>query len=776
MKLDGLGVILAIILLPILMVITYYIQIEVDTIAKENEYNTKLLDATYDAMSAFEINTANESLSSVADSMRSMILASNNILFNTLATSLGFSNASKEYLQPYIPAVLYTLYDGYYIYAPTEKPKVARVKETSGDLTTSKEYMSYEGKPQASDGKTIEDTTNATYGDILYELKNGNYTTDPDNSNIKMDTDYVLKSYVQYSARYVTTGAKKKDVTINYTLDNYLNIVGIIDGVYYTKTGYLIKPDIVSDAKATILDENGSDKVIDDMFIYNEQDAKQKILGNKTTSADTTTDAAKVAEVTVDGQTIKVDWQNIVNALSVLGYYEATTDTGHPNIRTISGAEEYLERAYNEGKDQDPTSQGLLNNIEYEIQKYKAIAYYISSKVFSEWVYDNLADLEYGNVENKAIKDFYIDSTTGKIKSEYQTTSGAGKDDVFFDFSDDIVKNNKIFDKTEDPEKNDSKFYNHKLEVIKNSIKYNLNLVMSAYNKMDKRLLDYEASMPVLLDEEWDKILSNISIVSFMQGWNCGLDIYNNYEIVSSTNNELTVTPSEIYYVPKDKFNNETTDYHRIDCKYLPDESEYISFKSKEVKYDKVYDKPGYYTAFGDFSHYRYDHKNYACYTCINSSNYVGSDISTNFNKLLASYIGLGFQRQNIYKTNALPVSEGYRIVSQNGKSNIAENNTDISITSIELKDLKSFSITLANTKSTGITGITGREPILKLQITAAGISQEKTINMDQKKEQTVIIEIPADATDTVNKINFKVNSPTYGITYDVKNIKAIYK
>ena len=68
------------------------------------------MDATYDAMSAFEINTANEQLSSVADSMRSIILASNNVFFNSLATNFGISNASKELIQPYVPAILYTMY------------------------------------------------------------------------------------------------------------------------------------------------------------------------------------------------------------------------------------------------------------------------------------------------------------------------------------------------------------------------------------------------------------------------------------------------------------------------------------------------------------------------------------------------------------------------------------------------------------------------------------------------------------------------------------------
>ena len=119
MKLQGMSIIFALVCLPIILVIAYYISLQIDTITLQNMYDSKLLDATYDAMSAFELNTANEDLSSVSDSLRTIIEASNNIFMNTLATNLGMSNASKSYLEPNIPSILYTLYDGYYIYAPT---------------------------------------------------------------------------------------------------------------------------------------------------------------------------------------------------------------------------------------------------------------------------------------------------------------------------------------------------------------------------------------------------------------------------------------------------------------------------------------------------------------------------------------------------------------------------------------------------------------------------------------------------------------------------------
>ena len=63
MKIQSFSVVFALIIIPILLVLTYYIQLQVDTITRQNEYDTKLLTATYDAMSSFELNTANEDLS-----------------------------------------------------------------------------------------------------------------------------------------------------------------------------------------------------------------------------------------------------------------------------------------------------------------------------------------------------------------------------------------------------------------------------------------------------------------------------------------------------------------------------------------------------------------------------------------------------------------------------------------------------------------------------------------------------------------------------------------
>jgi hypothetical protein len=73
MKLQGLGIVFAIIILPVIIILSYYIQLSVDTVALQTSYKSKLNDSTYDSMLAFEMNTANENLSTVADSLRSII-------------------------------------------------------------------------------------------------------------------------------------------------------------------------------------------------------------------------------------------------------------------------------------------------------------------------------------------------------------------------------------------------------------------------------------------------------------------------------------------------------------------------------------------------------------------------------------------------------------------------------------------------------------------------------------------------------------------------------
>lgn len=681
MKVDGLGVILAIILLPIVLVVTYYIQLQVDTIAKENSYNTKLLNATYDAMSAFELNTANEELSSVADSMRSIVLASNNTFFNTLASNLGISNASQESLRPYVPAILYTMYDGYYIYSPAETAVVGEQlseKEVniSADetkkLITSKNYLSvgndgvkkgsvvgeYKYSPYFAGESEYHDASD--YGKVLYKEKdeNGDWKKDPFDKEIGyyttnkedavMETDYILKPYTQYSARYVkyeNNPNKKIDVTISYTLDNFITIEGTIGNKYYSKSGYLIKKGLVKNFYC--YDGAISENLNNFNHTADCERLKSIILGEN-----------KISFCSISFYETGAGFE--ANPANINGNNGLRGVLGSINVKSIEEAEEYLEKAYEKYDNETDVNKKqnyleCIQNTKYEIEKYYAIAYYVNSQIFSNWVYDNLGDLTYGDIQNV---DYIGDI---KLKSGII----ANKENIYYDFKGNSVKDLTIFKSDENPEEVNSNFNTHRIEVIKNSIKYNLNQSISAYAKMRGSVKEY--SLPVLTDTEWDNVLSKISVVSFMQGWDCGLDVYNNYEIAYSSNNELTVIPNEIYYVPKDKYNTGGTDYyHRIDCPDL-DNTDLISFKSNEIKYDRLIDNNG---------KYKYDHKNVACYTCINNNNYTSefgdeanpsyygriNSLSTKLKK--AGYIGLGAMRQSTYKTNALAKSDGYKVIN----------------------------------------------------------------------------------------------------------------
>ena len=770
MKVDGLGVILAIILLPIILVVTYYIQLQVDTIAKENSYNTKLLNATYDAMLAFEKNTANEELSSVADSLRSIILASNNTFFNTLATNLGMSNASQENLRPYVPAILYTMYDGYYIYSPAETAVVGEKLEKNGELITTKgclavgdvgvKYESgYKYRYPETD-TSYKDTTNySDYGLLLYKerkseaektkWKTNYYTTDKNKAMV--DTDYILKPYTQYSARYVKGNI---DVTINYTLDNYITVEGTIGGVYYTKSGYLIKKGLVSN----FIHGSGSNEKtillndIDDTSQYSADELKNKILNGWDENL-----RLKINNT----ETISISFNNIKYFLEKFGF-----DIN--DINTIEDAEKYLKKAmdkYDNESEQQRKSEYLsyIQNIQYEIQKYNAVAYYVSSAIFSNWVYKNLGDLTYDDIieENNIML-----GTTQKSKLE----------DFYYKFK---GNNTPIFKKNatefEDPEDVTSNFNTHRIEVIKNSIKYNLNQSISAYANLKGSPEGY--SLPVLTDSEWDNVLSKISIVSFMQGWDCGLDVYNNYEIAYSTNNEFSVTPSEIYYVPKDQFNNENDEYHRIDCPDLESTTEYIAFKSNEIKYDRLPNPAG---------GYKYDHKNLACYTCINNNNYTSEfgnkamntsyyariNNLSNENKVKAGYIGLGAMRQSTYKTNALTVSEGYKVdnitagaITNDSSLFGSEKNYKYSVDSNVKKVLLTFSNPIY------LNDDVNYHPT-SFNITIG--SETKTINL-ASYYNTILVDGPGTNSDIILKIYDSENG-NHKFSINLESIKFIYK
>lgn len=190
MKLQGLAVIAIIIILPMTIILSSYSQSQIKTLQLQTQYDSKLQNATYDAIKAFQLNMSNSSTSDLANSKMRDIKASVNTFYNSLASHFNMVGYGKDVLQNYVPAIVYTLYDGYYI------------------------YSAYDNTLDAED----KFDKNASY-------KN--------KENI-----YGLKPYIYYSCRYKREN--QFDIVITYSLDSYITIQGTIGNEKINKSGYVL--------------------------------------------------------------------------------------------------------------------------------------------------------------------------------------------------------------------------------------------------------------------------------------------------------------------------------------------------------------------------------------------------------------------------------------------------------------------------------------------------------------------------------------------------------
>lgn len=192
MKLQHIAIIFIIIIVPISLVLSSYINNQIKTIDYQTSYDTSLINSTYDAIKAFQLNTANNMYSTISNSKIRDIEASINVFYDSLGTSFGASGYTEEELKMYVPALLFNLYDGYYIYSN------------------------------------------------YYDTELGEYK-------------YGLKPFIYYSCRYKFGN---DDFVVNYTLDNTITVIGTIDGDFVTKTGHLLNSDSSENMENEILKEN----------------------------------------------------------------------------------------------------------------------------------------------------------------------------------------------------------------------------------------------------------------------------------------------------------------------------------------------------------------------------------------------------------------------------------------------------------------------------------------------------------------------------------------
>ena len=274
MKLNQLSVIFIIIILPMSLILSTYIGNLVDVSNQLSQYNALILNATYDAVKALEMNDLNDEYNLQTISLERNISGSVNSFFDSFANGMGQTGYTKEDVKDYVPVMLYTMYDGFYLYGPHENVKV-QPSESMGEEKIeygTKTFTPNNGtqvtcycefyKVDKDDGNEYFCVTRAFIGGKWVTDKNGVYKSNGEwdgnsaeyngtvmkykfQDNKLLDQQYGLKPYTHYTCRYMsdknnTNAQNAYDLTINYSLDNFISIHGIWKGVSIDESGYLV--------------------------------------------------------------------------------------------------------------------------------------------------------------------------------------------------------------------------------------------------------------------------------------------------------------------------------------------------------------------------------------------------------------------------------------------------------------------------------------------------------------------------------------------------------
>ena len=590
MKLSNISIIFIIIVLPIILILSYYISLQIDTINMQTSYTTKQLQATREALEAFEINTVqwNEDYSETVDSKRRDIMASINTFTTGFANSLGIGGTNKENILPYIPAIACTLYDGYYIYTPSETKNV--IKDKNGVAVFVKQnlvnYGSNSGRPitfsdneydSNDEGKLLYEYDSSIEGVSPDGTYNGiEFTLNPDGA--KVAYEHILKPFSTYSARYKNGDI---DITVNYTLDNYITIYGNVNGEYVVKSGYLIntRNDLVF-SKETLTERIWYKGIEEPKFqqgfpyVYADDNTKVYFDGDTTFQVSSTGIRTDLKETTsIKYKKVRENtWDVVYQALNS-GDIEKKDEEGKIETIQINQGSLYKDK-------KGTIAENVQENIGIQ-EDYSSRNYYIESIGFTKWVEDNLSNIKIG--------DMQVEDTS-----------------IYGDATD------KIFDvENTDIEAEDSVINLHKREVIKQTIISNLNQSITSYSRNSQG--DYY--LPILTETDWDHILRNVSFISFVQGMPIGMKYYNNYAIATSTSNKEYTNPDEIYLTRQGD-----TYYHLPYCSKLKDDTTIIGYRNIDyvIKSYKTESDTNYYYKHSNIA-------NEACYYCLVQRNLYNS-------------------------------------------------------------------------------------------------------------------------------------------------------
>lgn len=521
MKLSNLAIIFLIIVIPIAIALSEYINNKIEIATTELEYNTKLIDATDDAIKAYQINTVNNAFGDVTNSKISDIEDAINVFYNSLINNFNYTGYKSSIMKQYVPAIGFTLYDGYYIYSPFENKLTGIDIDEKDSENNPINYDQYYSKPG--------------------EITNG------------------LKPYVYYSVRYVNTG-NNWDFVITYTLDNYITIQGIIGhNNYVFDCGYLYSVDKSTGITHKV--ESGQDVYYFDGVEFKESDTEElkEFVGNQEYS---------YAKINGKKYYLEENENDILN-------YNGKNINKKARIFYIntSGQKDYNQTAYDDTKDTEYTKNKEFIKYYLAIKYNKsAYIYYKRAYEFSKAVLGNAVN----NYKDKAGKNQtgynlanlmpnqceYYDTNT---KTEELKKSGITP---LSEYGGDF----KIFEN--DMHLADSNFNKHRKAIIRYVIETNMSTAISGFSsnvnknvrETDRRYIQY--IMPKISETDWNIIQNHVCAISFLQGLKMGSKTYNGYSVVANMLTKEYIDENDIYILKSDntycKVNDNTLNYSNI--------------------------------------------------------------------------------------------------------------------------------------------------------------------------------------------------------------------
>ena len=496
MKLQHLAIIFVIIILPISLIVGEYIQMQINSISLQTMYSSKLQTATYDSMKAFRLNTVNNKYSGVSDSKVRDIEAAISTYFSSLGKEILVLGQAREDIEQFTPALLYTLYDGYYIYSKYYNE-------------TDKEYQ------------------------------------------------YGLKPYIYYTCRYKKGSnlGNDIDITVNYTLDNYITVYGTIGENYITKSGNIINPTMVTD----IVWQNGKLHSLK----YGGITIEKEILSEQ------------IIYLGSNNAEYKDTYEYIVHNNNKV-YYEGQID-GINRYFTINSnfKKQYIN-------DKELLEELKSNTSGGHLYSDSALNYYYEAYLFSKWANQYLGDIT---------QEHAVDEKGNKITD---FTSNTGNEPIF------AYKGN--LDIT------DSCFDLNRISVIRRSIKTNLMTAIANYNNLSQS--GYEYVLPVFNEEDWYKLTSDISVTSFLQGIPIGTKYFNDYCIITNNKNKEVVTLESLYAITED--NQGKREVHLTNCKHILNNNLNVVKVYKNTNFERQ----SVVISEGNERYY-YPHYETKCYNCL---------------------------------------------------------------------------------------------------------------------------------------------------------------